>query len=70
MEKDSEDDSSVIPLITRPSFQQLVADGVISGGMMPKIENALQAVDAGVTKVVITRADAIDGETGTVVCGA
>lgn len=68
--RNPEDDSSVIPLITRPSFQQLVADGVISGGMMPKIENALQAVDAGVTKVVITRADAIDGETGTVVCGA
>ena len=68
--RNPEDDSSVIPLITRTSYQQLVADGVISGGMMPKIENALQAVDAGVTKVVITRADAIDGETGTVVCGA
>lgn len=67
--RNPDDDSSVIPLITRTSYQQLVADGIISGGMMPKIENALQAVDAGVTKVVITRADAIDGETGTVVCG-
>ena len=62
-----DDDSSVIPLITRQSFQQLVADGVISGGMMPKIENALQAVEAGVSKVIITRADAIDGKSGTIV---
>ena len=36
-------------------------------GMKPKIENALAAVDAGVSRVIITRADAIDGRSGTVV---
>ena len=61
-----DDDSSVIPLITRNSFTQLVADGVISGGMLPKVENALQAVEAGVSQVIITRADAIGTYKGTV----
>ena len=35
--------------------------------MIPKIENALNAIDAGVNKVIITRADAIDGNHGTVI---
>jgi acetylglutamate kinase len=35
--------------------------------MIPKIENALAAVDRGVKKVVITKADAIDGTQGTMV---
>jgi len=48
-----DDDDSVIPTITRQSYEQYVKDGVISGGMMPKIENALEAVAAGVKKVVI-----------------
>ncbi|MBR5655066.1 MAG: acetylglutamate kinase [Prevotella sp.] len=62
-----DDDNSVIPVITRPLFNQYVADGVISGGMIPKIENALTAVDAGVSRVVITLATALDGNHGTVI---
>ena len=62
-----DDDNSVIPVITRPLFQQYVAEGTISGGMIPKIENALAAVDAGVARVVITLATAIDGNSGTVI---
>jgi acetylglutamate kinase len=62
-----DDDDSVIPVITRPLFQQYVAEGTISGGMIPKIENALAAVDAGVARVVITLATAIDGNSGTVI---
>lgn len=62
-----DDDTSVIPVITRPDFERLKADGTISGGMVPKIENALTAVDAGVSRVIITQATAIDGQHGTVV---
>ena len=40
---------------------------VIAGGMIPKIENALQAVEAGVGKVVITKATALLGNQGTVI---
>ena len=35
--------------------------------MIPKIENALEAVNAGVERVIITKADAIDGTKGTVI---
>ena len=62
-----DDDDSVIPVITEQLFEQYKADGTISGGMLPKIENALAAVRAGVCRVIITRADAIDGRHGTVI---
>ena len=64
---DPDDDDSVIPLITPANFTQLVADGTVSGGMLPKLENAFEALNAGVSRVIITRADAIDGEHGTVI---
>lgn len=62
-----DDDDSVIPVITRILFDKYKADGTISGGMLPKIENALNAVDAGVSKVIITLATAIDGKHGTII---
>lgn len=64
---DPDDDSSVIPTITRADFDRLVAAGTVAGGMIPKIENALAAVDAGVSRVIITKATAIDGRSGTVI---
>jgi len=62
-----DDDNAVIPVITRALFQQYKANGTISGGMLPKIENALAAVEAGVNRVIITLATAIDGQHGTVI---
>ena len=62
-----DDDESVIPVITRADFERYRADGTISGGMLPKIENALAAVEAGVSQVIITLATAIDGRHGTVI---
>lgn len=61
------DDDSVIPVITKEDFERYKAEGTISGGMLPKIENALRAVDAGVSRVIITLATAIDGKHGTVI---
>lgn len=60
-----DDDDSVIPVITRADFNKYVADGTVAGGMIPKIENALSAVDMGVKTVIITLATAIDGTHGT-----
>ena len=65
--RNPDDDDSVIPTITHQDFEKYKADGTISGGMLPKIENALNAVDAGVSKVIITLATAIDGVHGTVI---
>lgn len=66
--RDEHDDDSVIPSIDRSLFAQLTAEGIIQGGMIPKVENSLQAVEAGVSQVIITQADALGqpGE-GTVV---
>lgn len=65
--RDENDDDSVIPHIGESDFTRLVDEGVIQGGMIPKIENALSAVRAGVKRVIITKADAIDGCHGTVI---
>ncbi len=59
------DDNSVIADINRQQFAELVEQGVIQGGMIPKLENAFQAIEAGVKEVIITAADAIDGSQGT-----
>ena len=63
----ADDETSVIPLITSDSFRQLVADGTISGGMLPKIENALAATHAGVSRVLITHSTDLTASHGTVV---
>ncbi|MDR0977234.1 MAG: acetylglutamate kinase [Prevotellaceae bacterium] len=54
------DDSSVIATLTPIEYKQYVADGTIQGGMIPKLDNAFEALTAGVSQVVITSAAAID----------
>lgn len=64
--RDPDDDDSVIPQITQADFPRLVAEGIVSGGMLPKLENAFSAIQSGVARVFITRADAIaDTQAGT-----
>lgn len=63
--RDENDDDSVIPQITPDEFRQYVADGVIQGGMIPKLENSFEAINAGVSEVVITLASAINATGGT-----
>ena len=65
--RNPDDDDSVIATINHADFTRYIADGTISGGMIPKIENALNAVNAGVSKVIITLATAIDGKHGTTI---
>lgn len=64
---DAEDDDSVIAHINEADFKRLTDEGVIAGGMIPKLENSFQAIAQGVSKVVITRADNIDGSRGTTI---
>ena len=47
---------SVIPLITRKTYKKLKEDGVVSGGMLPKLENAFLALESGVKEVYIKHA--------------
>ncbi len=62
-----DDDGSVIPVITKSDFARLTSDGTISGGMKPKIENALAAVAKGVRRVIITKAEALGSDAGTTI---
>lgn len=45
--RDPDDDTSLIREITAATYPPLKADGVVSKGMIPKIENALKAVEKG-----------------------
>lgn len=65
--RDADDDDSVIPVITPELFRKYVEQGIIQGGMIPKLENSFSAVAAGVHQVIITLATAIDGQSGTVI---
>ena len=42
---------SLIPTVTRKEVQQLIAEEVIEGGMIPKVKSAVGALDTGVGKV-------------------
>ena len=59
MLSDVNDENSVIPEITPSQFEQLRADGVVADGMLPKLENAFDAIGRGVRRVVICCADAV-----------
>ena len=66
---DENDDSSLIPTITPSVLDDLKRRGVVSGGMIPKLDNAIACVSAGVESVVITQADRIaDPYAGTKIC--
>lgn len=63
-----DDPSSVIRRLDPSAFAGYKEKGIISGGMLPKIENAFAALDAGVGKVVITNADGLGKDSGTEIC--
>jgi acetylglutamate kinase len=46
-------DGKLIPQLNVTEARALIADGTISGGMIPKIETAIDAVEAGVSGAVI-----------------
>ncbi|RTQ51589.1 acetylglutamate kinase [Hymenobacter gummosus] len=65
---DINDEASVIPQIQPQQYQQLKAEGVIAAGMIPKLDNAFAALEAGVEKVVIEHALKINQPVKTVLC--
>ena len=55
--------ATLIPHLTEADFHDLVADGTIAGGMIPKLENAFAALRAGVDAVRITNIHDLTGGT-------
>jgi len=66
---DASDDSTIIPSISPSQYQKLKAEQKIFAGMIPKIDNAFAALQHGVKKVLIGKAEKIaallSGESGT-----
>ncbi len=57
--RDENDDDSVIGEITREGYAKLREEGVVTGGMLPKLDNAFDAIDCGVSEVIITKASSL-----------
>jgi acetylglutamate kinase len=55
--KDVNDDTTVVKEIKESDFEPLKADGTVAGGMIPKLQNAFDAINKGVTSVYIGKAD-------------
>lgn len=68
---DAADDSTVISKINPQSYKQLKAGGKIFAGMIPKLDNAFAALNNGVKKVIIGKAEELgmllEGTTGTTI---
>ena len=61
--KDLADPTSVIKTVAKKDFEPMVTDGIISEGMIPKLQNAFDAINDGVSKVVITSPSDLSGGT-------
>ena len=51
--RDKDDSSTLIPDVTVSEAEQLKKDGVVSGGMIPKVDCCIEAINKGVKNVVI-----------------
>lgn len=51
--RDKDDEETVIPVVNVSEAPQLIHEGIISGGMIPKIECCIEAIRQGVGQVFI-----------------
>lgn len=58
---DADDDSTVIAQINPSAYQRLKSEGKIFAGMIPKLDNAFAALNSGVKKVIIGKAEELNG---------
>lgn len=64
---DINDETSVVSLITADLLVELLENGVISGGMIPKVTNAMKAIESGVKSVRICDSKNISTDVGTII---
>jgi len=60
-------DNKVIPRLTASDIQAAIDDGIIYGGMIPKVQTALAVLDAGVPNVIITSLVGLKSHGGTLI---
>lgn len=68
---DAADDTTVIAMINQTDYQRLKEKKIIFAGMIPKLDNAFEALNSGVEKVIIGKAesilDLVEGKAGTTI---
>lgn len=62
---DPDDEDSVIKTLNPAEYEQYKSEGIIQGGMIPKLDNAFNALHCGVREVVITQASELLRSSGT-----
>ena len=60
----------VVRAITATQAENWIEEGIITGGMIPKVRSAIHAVQGGVTQAVITNLAGVQESTGTGVIGS
>ena len=59
--KSLEDPNSLIEQIDTEIYKELKAQNIITDGMLPKLKNAFDALEKGVSKVAIGKPEMIKG---------
>lgn len=71
---DVNNDASVVSTLTPTYYQELKEQQLIFAGMIPKLDNAFAAINSGVSKVIIGKAEQlqelINGNSGTAIVNA
>jgi acetylglutamate kinase len=60
--KSIEDEDSLVQHINTETYKKLLADGIISDGMLPKLENCFHALNKNVSKVCIGHHSMLDSK--------
>jgi acetylglutamate kinase len=64
---DRNDPASVIPLIDKDTYASLKADGIVADGMIPKLDQAFDALEKGAAEVRICHSSALLTDGGTLI---
>jgi acetylglutamate kinase len=66
--RDLEDSESLIKKLDYASYEELKASGALSGGILPKLHNGFQAIDNGVSEVIIANEETLINHQNTLLC--
>jgi acetylglutamate kinase len=66
--RDLEDSESLIKKLDYVSYKELKVSGVLSGGILPKLHNGFQAINNGVSEVIIANEETLINHQNTLLC--
>ena len=66
--RDLEDSESLIKELDYTSYEELKASGALSGGILPKLHNGFQAINNGVSEVIIANEETLINHQNTLLC--